>query len=290
MAERIQKLLASAGLGSRREIERWISAGRIAVNGETATLGQSAELTDKFTLDGKYIKLDRSQLTTEVLLYYKPEGQLVTRVDPEGRDTIFAHIRDPEQGRWITIGRLDINTSGLLLLTNNGELARRLMHPSYAMPREYACRVLGEVTDAVLTALTQGVTLEDGPAKFDQLYSVGGGGANTWWHGVIKEGRNREVRRLWESQGLTVSRLSRVRFGNIQLPRDLARGRGRLLARREVNELLQAVQMPTERIPVKPDAALRKSGGGGRPAGRPSGRSTGRSSGRAAGRPPKQRR
>lgn len=280
MAERIQKLLASNGLGSRREIERWIAAGRIAVNGETAALGQTAELKDKITLDGKYLKLNRTPMATEVLLYHKPEGQLVTRVDPEGRDTIFNHIREPEQGRWIAVGRLDINTSGVLLLTNNGELARRLMHPSYALAREYACRVLGEVTDAALTALTTGVELEDGKAKFDQLYSAGGDGANTWWHGVIKEGRNREVRRLWESQGLTVSRLSRVRFGNIQLPRDLARGRGRLLARREVNELLQAVKIPTERAPLKPDA-FRKPGG--RPAGRPTGRAPSR-------RPPKQRR
>ena len=223
--ERIQKILARAGYGSRRQIERWIEAGEILVDGKQATLGQKIDEHSQIILRGQKLRLpSRLKAPPRVLLYHKRAGEICTRSDPEGRDTVFDHLPEINQGRWVAIGRLDINTDGLLLFTNDGELANKMMHPSSEIEREYAVRVLGEVTDEMLTHLKEGVMLEDGMAAFARIDFAGGEGANQWYHVVLKEGRNREVRRMWESQGVTVSRLRRIRFGNIQLDRRLRAG------------------------------------------------------------------
>lgn len=225
MAERIQKILAAGGFGSRREIEEWIRQGRIRVNGAPARLGDRIEVTDRVQLDGHVIRpFERAPSRRRVLLYHKPEGEVTTRSDPEGRPTIFDRLPSLRNGRWIPVGRLDINTSGLILLTTDGELAHRLMHPSSQVEREYAVRVLGSVDPDTAARLTEGVELEDGPAHFERLVEAGGEGANHWYHVVLREGRNREVRRLWESQGLRVSRLTRIRYGPIALPRSVRAG------------------------------------------------------------------
>ncbi len=221
MAERLHKRLAQAGVGSRRQIEGWIAEGRVTVNGKTAAVGQAVEETDQISVDGRAINLAKSENpATRVLLYKKKAGEVVTRDDPEGRPTIFRRLPRLQGGRWVAVGRLDINTSGLLLLTNDGELASRLMHPSYEVEREYAVRVHGQVTDEILQTLQKGLILDDGPARFNAIKAAPGGdgsGRNQWYHVILREGRNREVRRLWESQGLEVSRLIRVRFGPIAL-------------------------------------------------------------------------
>ena len=228
MAERLHKLLAQAGLGSRREIEGWISEGRVKLNGRTATLGQTATIEDRVSVNGRPVNLAKShQQATRVLLYKKRVGEVVTRRDPEGRPTIYKRLPRIQSGRWIAIGRLDINTSGLLLLTNDGELAQRLMHPSFEIEREYAVRVHGEVTPEILRNLTDGVELDDGTARFEAIKEAAGkegSQRNQWFHVVLREGRNREVRRLWESQGLEVSRLMRVRYGPISLPGGIKSG------------------------------------------------------------------
>lgn len=219
--ERLQKLLARLGLGSRREIEQWMREGRLRLNNELAKLGDRVIKNDRIYLDGHLIpetKL-RVRVATRVIAYHKPEGQICSRHDPEGRDTVFRHLPKLRTGRWIMVGRLDLNTSGLLLFTTDGELANKLMHPSQEIEREYAVRVLGKVEESVLKQLTRGVELEDGPARFEHIVESGGTGANHWYHVLIREGRNREVRRLWESQGVRVSRLMRVRFGTIELGR-----------------------------------------------------------------------
>lgn len=247
MSERLHKLLASAGFGSRREIERWIEEGRVTVNGVIAKLGDSASAEDDISIDGR--RLPTRQITApprRVIAYYKPEGEITTRNDPEGRPTIFENLPRLTQGRWIAVGRLDINTSGLLLLTTDGELANRLMHPSHAVQREYAARVLGEVDTEVLKTLLRGVELEDGPARFESITDAGGPGANHWYHVTLSEGRNREVRRLWETQGVKVSRLIRVRYGPLTLPRSLRPGRWRDLTVEELAQLLELVGLPAE--------------------------------------------
>ena len=231
---RLQKLLAEAGLGSRREIEGWISEGRVRVNGDLAKLGDRATTADRVRLDGRDVKLKRQRETLpQVIAYHKPEGDLVTRRDPEERPTVFRRLPRPKEGRWIAVGRLDINTSGLILFTTDGELANRLMHPSREIEREYAVRILGEVAPGTLERLTTGIELEDGPAKFDAVTDQGGTGANHWFHVVLREGRNREVRRLWEAAGCTVSRLIRIRYGNIELGRRLFTGNWRPLTEEE---------------------------------------------------------
>lgn len=237
MSERIQKVLAQLGLGSRRTIESWIKQGRVVVNGEVATLGQSLQPDDAVVVDGKKVKLSEHESPARVLLYHKPEGEICTRSDPEGRKTVFEKLPRLHQGRWISIGRLDLNTSGLLLFTNDGELANQLMHPSSMMEREYAVRILGEVTDEQAVALTNGVELDDGPARFEHIVSQGGEGVNRWYHVVTMEGRNRVVRRLFEALEMTVSRLIRVRFGPMVLPGLLKGGRWLELTDENIEDL-----------------------------------------------------
>ncbi len=214
--EKLQKVLARAGLGSRRQMEAWIAEGRISVNGDTANIGCRVAEDDLIEVDGKALQ-SQPDTKTRVLLYNKPEGEICSRRDPEGRPTVFDNLPRLSMGRWINIGRLDINTSGLLLFTNDGDLAHQLMHPSSHLDREYAVRVFGDVTEEVIKRLTTGVELEDGKARFEDVVFSGGKGSNKWFHVVIATGQNRIVRRLWESQDLTVSRLKRVRFGPIIL-------------------------------------------------------------------------
>lgn len=219
MAERIQKVLARAGLGSRRMLESWISAGRVQVNGRPAKLGDRIGPADRVLVDGKPVSLDwRSRPAFKVLAYYKPEGEICSRRDPEGRKSVFDQLPKLKQGRWVALGRLDINSTGLMLFTTDGELAHRLLHPSAGVEREYAVRVRGQLERDAMDRLTAGVELEDGLARFKSLRDVGGSGSNHWYQVVITEGRQREVRRLFESQGMTVSRLMRVRFGPVSLP------------------------------------------------------------------------
>ena len=244
--ERLQKVLAAAGLGSRREIEGWISQGRVTINGKPARLGDRVEPSDRVSVDGRPVRgLEHSADTRRrVILYHKPEGELTTRKDPEGRPTVFEALPRLRGSRWVSVGRLDTNTSGLLIFTNDGALANKLMHPSAEVEREYAVRVLGKVTDEQLLALKRGVSLEDGMAKFDDIVEAGGEGANHWYHVVLKEGRNREVRRLWDAVGLTVSRLIRVRYGSLSLPRNLPRGAWRDATEEETGALLATAKMP----------------------------------------------
>lgn len=267
MAERLQKVLARAGYGSRRKIEDWIRAGRIQVNGEPATLGQTVSARDQIRIDGQPAAI-RAATTpnrrSRVLCYHKPVGELTSRADPQGRPTVFDHLPPIRQGRWINVGRLDLNTAGLLLLTTDGELANRLMHPSRQVEREYAVRVLGEVSPAVLEHLRQGVTLEDGPARFEHIEDAGGRGANHWYHVVLREGRHREVRRMWESQGVQVSRLIRVRYGPVVLPRDLAAGRWRELNPAQIARLYRLVDLEPPPAPRAPGRRRPRAPGRGR--------------------------
>jgi 23S rRNA pseudouridine2605 synthase len=271
MSERIQKALATAGVASRRAIEDMIAEGRISVNGRPAELGQKVDHNDHVRVDGRSVVLSRKAEPTRVLLYRKKVGELVTREDPEGRRTVFRKLPELETGRWIAIGRLDVNTSGLLLLTNNGELARRLMHPSFEMVREYAVRVLGTVDAEVLQRLRKGVQLDDGPARFESIragqkhqeYQDEDGGdddekksaANSWWQVTVKQGRNRVVRRLFESQNLQVSRLMRVAYGPITLGRGIKAGTAREATAEELQALLESVQLAEQ----APSPAKKKS-------------------------------
>lgn len=247
MAERLQKVLANMGLASRREIERWIERGEIYVNGKKAQLGQTVGPDDNVKVRGRSVKVRREGIETQVLLYHKPEGEVVTRKDPDGRRSVFQALPKMQGGRWVAVGRLDLNTSGLLLFTNNGELANRLMHPRYEIVREYAVRVFGEVTEEIIERLKAGVELEDGRAQFDDIVESGGDGSNTWFHVALREGRNREVRRLWESQDLLVSRLMRVRYGPIEMPPRLKRGRHEILDPASTRALLKMVGIERQR-------------------------------------------
>lgn len=242
MGERIQKVLASAGHGSRRQIEKLIQQGRITVNGKPAELGQQLEQRDRIAIDAKPIRLHpQLQQKSKVIAYYKPAGEVCTRSDEKGRANVFDKLPAIRNGRWINIGRLDINTTGLLLFTNDGELANKLMHPSSQIEREYAVRVLGKATPQQLQAMRDGVELEDGKAQFTDIVDSGGEGVNHWYHVVIMEGRNREVRRLWESQGLQVSRLIRTRYGPYILPRRKRPGQNWKLEDEDVKALQAAV-------------------------------------------------
>lgn len=246
MSERIQKVLATAGIASRRAIEQMIAEGRILVNGRPAEIGQKIDHDDKVRVDGKPIKLSRKDEKTRVLLYKKRVGEIVTREDPDGRRTVFRKLPELNSGRWIAIGRLDINTSGLLLLTNNGELARRLTHPSFEISRHYAARILGEMTPEKLTNLRKGVKLEDGVARFESI-EVGvnedGEGANQWYEVLVREGRNRLVRRLFESQDLQVSRLIRTAYGPLHLGGGIKSGSARDATPEELRLILDAVDL-----------------------------------------------
>ena len=249
--EKLQKVLSRLGVGSRRDVEAWIGEGRIKVNGVVAPLGLRVMPKDAIAVDGRLLKRDQAEeVVRRVLIYNKPEGEICTRDDPEGRPTVFDRLPKPKQGRWINVGRLDINTTGLLLFTTDGELANRLMHPSYQMDREYAVRVRGEVTEEMLLRLKNGVILEDGPARFtDVQQAPEGDGFNHWFHCVVMEGRNREVRRLWESQGLVVSRLKRVRFGPVFMTSDLPVGRWREMTQGEIDILAGEVGLPPVALP-----------------------------------------
>lgn len=246
MAERIQKVLARAGYGSRRGLEEMIKQGQVTVNGEQAKLGDKMEFGDTICLEGgKALSLKRlRQQPQQVLLYNKPVGEVCTRNDPEGRRTIFQSLPSPEEGRWVSVGRLDINTSGLIILTTDGDLANKLMHPSNEMDREYAVRILGKVTPEMIKTLCDGVELEDGKAHFADIQEGGGEGANHWYHVVIQEGRNRAVRRLWESQGVQVSRLMRVRYGTVIIPNQLKMGKWSMLEGKSLEILYESVGSP----------------------------------------------
>jgi len=245
MAERLHKVLARAGLGSRRQLEGWIAAGRISVNGSTAQIGQAVNPGDDIRVDGRRVPAMRLvPARRRVIAYHKPAGEICSRRDEQGRGTVFDALPNLRGGRWLNIGRLDVATSGLLLFTTDGELAHRLMHPSTGVEREYAVRILGTVTPEMLHRLQSGVELDDGPAHFDTITDAGGSGANHWYHVTLREGRNREVKRLWESQGLTVSRLIRVRYGPCLLPRDQRAGRWREIEDTEFDALLQIAGLP----------------------------------------------
>jgi 23S rRNA pseudouridine2605 synthase len=253
--ERIQKILARAGLGSRRELETSIEAGRVKVNGVVVGLGAKVSPGDRIELDGKPVSIEGIfEPERRVIIYNKPEGEVTTRQDPEGRPTVFDRLPRLKGQRWISIGRLDINTTGLLLFTTDGELANRLMHPSHQIDREYAVRVFGEVDDAMQQRLLEGVLLEDGMARFSDLAPAGGSGLNSWFHVTLLEGRNREVRRLWESQGVKVSRLKRVRFGSVLLPSRVKLGRWEELDQKAVDGLSREVGLEPRAIPQKAPA------------------------------------
>ena len=255
---RLQKLLAEAGLGSRRAVEDWIRAGRLTIGGRKALLGDRATAADELRLDGKRLRLKAGEAgPQQLLLYYKPAGEVTTRSDPEGRPTVFERLPPPRRGRWINVGRLDVNTTGLLLLTTDGRLAHRLMHPSGEVEREYLVRVRGRPSEAVIAQLLLGVKLEDGAASFDRITADtweepggrGGSGTHSAFRVVLTEGRNREVRRLWQAVGFEVSRLKRIRYGPIELPPDLKPGGTRLAGPASLEKLAQAVARPPAQGP-----------------------------------------
>jgi len=244
--QRIQKFLSARGVGSRRQVERWISEGRIKINGRLAEPGEPVGPEDKIRIDGRTVS-SKTLADHQYLMYHKPVGEICTRTDPEGRKSVFDRLPPLKGGRWISVGRLDINTDGLLIFTTDGELANALMHPSREVVREYAVRVMGEPGDEKIQRLLDGMELDDGQAKFKSVVPGGSGeGANRWFHVTLAEGRNREVRRLWEAVGVTVSRLSRTRYGSLRLPRNLARGRYRGLSAHEVRELYRVAGMEQE--------------------------------------------
>ena len=245
MSDKLQKLLAHAGYGSRREIETWISDGRITVNGKRAKLGDRAAASDRVLLDGKltYLSEQHSE-PIKALIYHKPEGEICSRKDPKGRPTIFDNLPGIPNGRWVSVGRLDINTSGLIILTNSGELANKLMHPSTGLEREYLVRIRGEASPATIETLTRdGVDIDGKPAKFDRVVQadMADEGTNHWYRVVIREGRYREVRRMWDAVGHSVSRLKRIRYGTIKLTRDVKRGQNSKIAPKQLEKLVESV-------------------------------------------------
>ena len=244
--ERLQKVMATAGLGSRRALEKSIAEGQVRVDGAVASLGQAVIPGQLVEFDGRRWRVAGSKKPQRTLVYNKPEGEVTTRSDPEGRPTVFDRLPTVRGARWVAIGRLDINTTGLLLLTTDGELANAMMHPSSQVDREYACRIRGQASPEQLERLRGGVELDDGPASFSDIQPAGGSGENHWYHVTIMEGRNREVRRLWESQGLTVSRLKRVRYGAAFLPRRMRMGQWRELSPADHRVLREDVGLPGE--------------------------------------------
>jgi len=236
--ERLHKLLAQSGVGSRREMEELIAAGRVNVNGETAQTGQSASPGDRIKVNGKLVHLKFSNRLPRVIIYHKPEGEIVSRDDPDHRPTVFTSLPKMSGGRWVAVGRLDFNTSGLLLFTTSGDLANRLMHPRYNLVREYAVRILGELPDDAKQRLLDGIELDDGIAQFATFQEAGGEGANHWYRVSLFEGKNREVRRMFEAVGVVVSRLMRVRYGPFMLPPNLKRGQVLELGESDVKKLI----------------------------------------------------
>ena len=245
--QKLQKVLANLGLGSRRKMERWIEEGRVTVDGSVATLGDRVHAGQALRLDGKPLEVDAAE-QVRVLLYHKPVREVCSRDDPEGRKTVFERLPKLKNGRWISVGRLDFNTSGVLLFTTDGALANALMHPSNAIEREYLVRVMGRVDESMLERLKDGVELDDGPARFSDIQEGGGDGINRFFYVVLMEGRNREVRRLWESQGTTVSRLKRVRYGEVFLPSKLKKGQWLELPQRDVDVIYQMAGLPTKEV------------------------------------------
>ena len=243
--QKLQKVLANLGLGSRRKMERWIEEGRVTVDGSVATLGDRVHAGQALRLDGKPLEVDAAE-QVRVLLYHKPVREVCSRDDPEGRKTVFERLPKLKSGRWISVGRLDFNTSGVLLFTTDGALANALMHPSSALEREYLVRVMGRVDEPMLERLKDGVELDDGPARFSDIQEGGGDGINRFFYVVLMEGRNREVRRLWESQGTAVSRLKRVRYGEVFLPSKLKKGQWLELPQRDVDVIYQMAGLPTK--------------------------------------------
>ena len=245
--QKLQKVLANLGLGSRRKMERWIEEGRVTVDGSVATLGDRIHVGQAVRLDGKPLEVDATE-QVRVLLYHKPVREVCSRDDPEGRKTVFERLPKLKTGRWISVGRLDFNTSGVLLFTTDGALANALMQPSNAIEREYLVRVMGRVDEPMVERLKEGVELDDGPARFSDIQEGGGDGINRFFYVVLMEGRNREVRRLWESQGNTVSRLKRVRYGEVFLPSKLKKGQWLELPQRDVDVIYQMAGLPTKEV------------------------------------------
>ena len=245
--QKLQKVLANLGLGSRRKMERWIEEGRVTVDGRVATLGDRVRAGQALRLDGRPLEVDAAE-QVRVLLYHKPVREVCSRDDPEGRKTVFERLPKLKSGRWISVGRLDFNTSGVLLFTTDGALANALMHPSNAIEREYLVRVMGRVDEPMVERLKEGVELDDGPARFSDIQEGGGDGINRFFYVVLMEGRNREVRRLWESQGNTVSRLKRVRYGEVFLPSKLKKGQWLELPQRDVDVIYQMAGLPTKQV------------------------------------------
>ena len=245
--QKLQKVLANLGLGSRRKMERWIEEGRVTVDGSVATLGDRVHAGQALRLDGKPLEVDAAE-QVRVLLYHKPVREVCSRDDPEGRKTVFERLPKLNSGRWISVGRLDFNTSGVLLFTTDGALANALMHPSNAIEREYLVRVMGRVDEPMLERLKDGVELDDGPARFSDIQEGGGDGINRFFYVVLMEGRNREVRRLWESQGTAVSRLKRVRYGEVFLPSKLKKGQWLELPQRDVDVIYQMAGLPAREV------------------------------------------
>ncbi len=256
--QRLHKLLALAGLGSRREMEALIESGRVTINGKVATVGAAVSEYEIVRVDSRPIRLSFEPELPKVLIYHKPEGEIVSQDDPEGRASVFDKLPRVRGAKWIAIGRLDMNTSGLLIFTTSGELANRFMHPRYEVEREYAVRIFGELTEGQMLQLTQGIELEDGPANFDVIYPQGGEGANHWYQVILREGRNREVRRLFEAFQLPVSRLMRVRFGPVNLPPRLKRGMMLELSQKEVTGLLEWAGLATPKVPPRQLTAREK--------------------------------
>jgi len=257
VAERVQKVLAAAGHGSRREIERWITAGRLSIDGRAARLGDTVTGTEQFALDGKRLPVSQQSAGHRYLMYHKPADEICSRADPENRRRVFDSLPQLSRMRWIAVGRLDLTTTGLMIFTTDGELANKLMHPSSEIERRYSVRVHGSPNDAELKQLTTGIELEDGMAAFSSLRTVGGEAANRWYEVALAEGRNREVKRLWQALGYDVSRLIRIGFGPLNLSRKLHRGRFRNLSTRETEALYAAAGLSVPSIRPPPDARAR---------------------------------